>query len=112
MESLLPGLVAWLFLRRSFFLPAYRNSYNDILILAVVALGIIASIRFFRATETCLIALPLGWWIYASAPTQTWLINLPTLFFTLGAMQFICGSCVAGKRAGGFRPSVFFEAEP
>lgn len=87
-EALLPGLAAWLFLT-DLFLPAYRDSYNDVLILDVVALGVITATRFPWAAIPCLLALPLGWGVYVFAPTQAWLINLPTLFFTLGAVLFL-----------------------
>lgn len=87
-ETLLPALAAWFFLA-DFFLPAFRNNYNDVLILDVVALGIIGSTRFPWAAWPCLLALPLGFGIYAWAPEQAWLINLPTLLFTIGAILFL-----------------------
>jgi len=33
--------------------------------------------------------LVLGLGIYITAPTQAWLINLPTLLFTIGAALFL-----------------------
>ena len=91
-EILLLGVAAWFFLA-DLFVPAYRNSYNDVLILNVAALGIIAVPTFLRASWVCLLlALPLGWIIYVVAPTQAWLIDLPSLFFTLGASLFLVAS--------------------
>ena len=49
----------------------------------------------------CAVALPLGWAIYAFAPTQAWVIDLPTLFFTLGAVLAVVGSTfLFNNRAG------------
>jgi len=87
-ERLLPGLAACFFLA-DLFLPAYRDNYNDVLILNFVALGLIASTRFPWTAWPCAVALPMGWAVYAFAPEQVWLINLPTLFFTLGAILFL-----------------------
>jgi len=87
-EGLLAGVAAWFFLA-DLFLPAYRDSYNDVLILDVVLAGIVTAKNFPWAAWPCLVALPLGWAVYALAPEQVWVINLPTLFFTLGAMLFL-----------------------
>jgi hypothetical protein len=87
-ERLLPGLAAWFFLA-DLFLPAYRDSYNDVLILDVVLLGIVTAKKFPRAAWPCALALPLGWGVYAFAPEQAWLIDLPAALFTLGAILFL-----------------------
>jgi hypothetical protein len=87
-ERLLSRLAAWLFLV-DLFLPAFRNSYNDVLILNVVAAGLIATERLPWGLWPCLLALPLGWGVYAFSPDQAWLINLPSLSFTLGALLFL-----------------------
>ncbi len=100
-ELLLPGLAAWLFLA-DFFLPAYRDSYNDVLVLDVVGLGLAASAKFPWAAWPCALALPVGWAIYAFAPEQAWLINLPTVLFLGGAILFLFSPVFrqagAGKR--------------
>jgi len=87
-EGLLLGLASWLFLI-DLFLPAFRNAYNDVLILNVAALSLIAPTRSSRGTWLCLFALPVGWAVYAFTPKQAWLINLPTLCFTFGAILFL-----------------------
>jgi glycosyl transferase family 87 len=87
-ERLLPGLAAWFFLI-DLFLPAYRNSYNDVFILDVVLLGLITAKKFPWAAWLCTLALPMGWAVYAFEPEQAWLINLPSVFFTLGAILFL-----------------------
>jgi hypothetical protein len=87
-ERLLAGLAAWFFLI-DLFLPTYRNSYNDVTILNVVAAGILASDRFPRAAWPCAIGLPVGWAIYVFAPERPSLINLPTLLLTISAVLFL-----------------------
>jgi hypothetical protein len=88
MELLLLGVAAWFFLI-DLFLPAYRNNYNDVLILDVAALGLLATSKFPPAGWACLVALPLGWIIYVAIPRQAWLIDLPSFFFTVGAVLFL-----------------------
>ncbi len=87
-ENLLMGLAAWLFLA-DFFLPAYRDSYNDVLILDVVLLGIAATAKFPWAAWPCAVALPVGWAVYVFAPEQNWLINLPTALFLVSSLCFL-----------------------
>ena len=87
-EGLLVGLAAWLFLV-DLFLPSFRNIYNDVMILNVVGAGLVVSPRFPWAAWPCAVALPVGWAVYAFEPEQAWLINLPAMFFTLGAILFL-----------------------
>lgn len=87
-ERLLPGLAAWFFLA-DLFLPAYRDSYNDVLILDVILAGLAVAARFPWAAWPCVAALPLGWAVYGLVPEQAWVIDLPALFFTLGAILFL-----------------------
>ncbi len=93
-ESLLAGLAAWLFLA-DFFLPAFRNSYNDVLVLDLVIVALAARIGPDRLAQVpwglwpCVAALPVGWWIYVQAPERVSLINLPTALFVLGAAIFV-----------------------
>jgi len=87
-ERLLPGLAAWLFLV-DLFLPAYRDSYNDVLILNVAIMGIIAAGKFPWAAWPCALALPVGWAVYAFAPEAAWAINLPSMLFAWGAVMFV-----------------------
>jgi hypothetical protein len=82
--QLLLGLAVSIFLA-DLFLPAYRDSYNDVLILNVVALGLLAVARFSWPLGLCFIALPAGWAILYFAPPHDWLIDLPSFFLTLGA---------------------------
>ncbi|HEV3271377.1 MAG TPA: glycosyltransferase family 87 protein [Candidatus Methylacidiphilales bacterium] len=87
-ERLLPGLAAWFFLA-DLFLPAYRDSYNDVLILDVALAGIVVAKKFPWAAWPCVAAVPLGWAVYGLMPEEVWLINLPTAFFALGAVLFL-----------------------
>ena len=90
-ESLLAGLAAWIFLA-DLFLPAYRDSYNDVLILDVVAAGIAVAAmgKIPWAVWPCAIALPAGVLNYLIAPEQPVLINFPTALFTISAAMFVC----------------------
>jgi hypothetical protein len=88
---LLPGLAAWFFLA-DLFLPAYRNSYNDVLMLDVVLVALVMAKKFSWEVWPCVAALPVGWAVYAWAPEQAWLINLPTFCFTVGAILFVARS--------------------
>ncbi len=98
--SLLPGLAAWFFLA-DFFLPAYRDSYNDVLILDVMALAFVTAAKFPWPAWLSVAALPMGWAVYAFAPIQAGLINLPTAFFAASAVLVAVGSTfLFNNRAG------------
>jgi hypothetical protein len=87
-ERLVPALAAWCFIA-DLFLPAYRDSYNDVLILSVVFAGFVAAKSFPWTAWPSAVALPIGLAIYLFSPEQTWLINLPTMLFTLTALGSI-----------------------
>ena len=87
-EGLLVGLAAWMFII-DFFLPSYRNNYNDILIINIFALALIRGVRISWGVWPCLLALPLGWFVYAAAPEQAAVINMPTFCFTLAVLLFL-----------------------
>jgi hypothetical protein len=90
-ETLLAGLAAWIFLA-DLFLPAYRDSYNDVLIFDVVAAGIAVTARgkIPWPLRPCVAALPAGLLVYVFAPEQPALINFPTALFTVSAALFVC----------------------
>jgi hypothetical protein len=87
-ESLLAGLAAWIFLA-DLFLPAYRNSYNDVLMLDVVAAGVVLALRIPWAFWPGALALPVGLLVYLVAPEAPELINLPTALFAVAAVMFL-----------------------
>jgi hypothetical protein len=105
-ESLLAGLAAWLFLA-DLFLPAYRNTYNDVLILDVVAAGFVVAVvpagkwKIPWAAWPCALALPIGLLVYLFAPEDKALINVPTALFTLSAAMFLFCRSQARKRVEG-----------
>ena len=84
-EVLLVGIAAWSFLV-DLFLPAYRNSYNDILILNVVALGLLIRNRHPWTIWLLLAAWPVGWGIAWMTPYVKWIINLPTLIMVVASV--------------------------
>jgi hypothetical protein len=105
-ENLLMGLAAWLFLA-DFFLPAYRDSYNDVVILDVVFLSLIAATQFPWPVWPGAFALPIGWIVYVFAPEQNWLINLPTALFALSAILIAASSTfLFNNRAGSRKVTV------
>ena len=85
-DVLLAGIAAWSFLA-DLFLPALRNSYNDVLILNLVAIGLIIRGRHTWVVWMLLAAAwPLGWAVHNMLPTQRWIINLPTMVMIAAAV--------------------------
>jgi len=78
----LVGIASWSFLA-DWFLPAYRNPYNDVLILAWMAVSLLSHRRAFWGS---LLALPLGWLLVSTMPSARWHIHLPTLVFLVSAL--------------------------
>ena len=95
--SLLPAVAAWAFLA-DLFLPAYRDSYNDVLILDVLAPVLAVAPRFPWVAWPAVVALPMGLWIYAYSPDQPWLINVPTALFAVSAVWVVFA---VGKNGAG-----------
>ena len=87
-EMLLIGIAAWTFLA-DLFLPAYRNSYNDVLILNVVALGFIIRSRYSWIVWLLLAAWPVGWHVMTAIPHTKWIINLPTLIMIVASVLIL-----------------------
>ena len=87
-ESLLAGLAAWVFLA-DFFLPAYRDSYNDVLILDVAAAGLVVAAKVPWAIWPCALALPFGLLVYVFAPEWVTVINFPTALLAVSAVMFV-----------------------
>lgn len=83
-ESLLPGMAAWIFLA-DLFLPILRESYDDVLILNVVAAGLAIASRPPWATWPCLLALPIGGAVYLLNLDHPWVV-MPSALFTFGAI--------------------------
>jgi hypothetical protein len=87
-ENLLAGLAAWVFLA-DLFLPAYRDSYNDVLILDVAAAGMVVAAKVPWAVWPCALALPFGLLDYLFAPEQVVIINFPSALLAIGAVLFM-----------------------
>jgi hypothetical protein len=85
---LLLGLAVWMFLI-DLVLPAYRNSYNDVLALNILALGLVTAPRFSPGIVLGLCALLAGTALYVFAPLQAWVIDIPSLLLTLGALGYL-----------------------
>jgi hypothetical protein len=90
---LLLGVAIWLFFA-DLCLPAYRNIYNDVQILNLVALGLIAAGRgpVPWGVRICFLALPVGWVIAGFAPRDDLLTDLPSLVLLAGAVLLFFGS--------------------
>jgi hypothetical protein len=86
-RKLLPALAAWFFVI-DLFLPSFRNNYNDVLILNIVALGVLASSRIPWGIWPCLLALIAGWSVYGFTIHRAWMIDVPSFLFTVGAILF------------------------
>ncbi|HEX4139763.1 MAG TPA: glycosyltransferase family 87 protein [Candidatus Methylacidiphilales bacterium] len=87
-EKLLAGLAAWVFLA-DLFLPAYRDTYNDVLILDVVAAGLVVAAKVPWAVWPCALALPFGLLVYLFAPEQVVIINFPSALLAISAVLFM-----------------------
>jgi hypothetical protein len=85
---LLLGLAVWMFLL-DLFLPAYRNTYNDVLALNFLALGAIVAPRFYMALIPAALAIAAGVAIYVLAPEHDWLIDVPSLLLTISALAWL-----------------------
>jgi hypothetical protein len=85
---LLLGLAAWMFLI-DLFLPAYRNTYNDVLALNFLALGVIIAPRFYPALIPAALAIVAGTVIYIVAPEHDGLIDVPSLLLTVSALAWL-----------------------
>jgi hypothetical protein len=88
MPRLLLGLAVFFFLA-DLFLPAYRNLYNDVLIVNVVALGLIAFEGIPWGQRLCFLALPAGWIMLYFSPENDWLLDLPSFILTLGGVLLL-----------------------
>ena len=85
-DVVLVGVAAWSFLM-DFFLPAMRNSYNDVLVLNIIGFGLAAGLRCGGwSLRLGLATLPVAWLILHELPQQVWIISLPTLAYTLIAV--------------------------
>ncbi len=102
-ESLLGGMASWIFLA-DFFLPAYRDNYNDVLALDFVAAAVLAAARVPWSLWIAAAAVPLGLLVYIFAPEQTALINLPTALLIAAALAVLVENFRSPSRPIGKAP--------
>jgi hypothetical protein len=81
-------LAAWAYLL-DFFLPAYRNTYNDVLALDFLALGVLVAPRFRAPQVLAALGLAAGFYVYAAEPEVHWQIDLPAMLFAAGAVLYL-----------------------
>jgi hypothetical protein len=82
------GLAAWAYLL-DFFLPAYRNTYNDVLALNFLALGVLVAPRFWLPQVVTALGLAAGVYVYVAAPEVDWQIDLPAMLLALSAVLYL-----------------------
>jgi hypothetical protein len=80
-RMMLLGLAAWSFLI-DFFLPAYRNPYNDVMILGALGCLVVEPHLPRLTLALTAFALGLGWILVSIHPDALWIIHLPTLAWT------------------------------
>ena len=88
LQVVLAGLTAWLFLL-DLLLPAYRNIYNDILCLNLVASSLVLVSVKPWPSRFFFLALPIGWAVDFFAPMHDWLIDLPSACVAAGAVALL-----------------------
>jgi hypothetical protein len=88
LPRLLLGLAAWAYLL-DFFLPAYRNTYNDVLALDFLALGVLVAPRFWAPQVFAALGLAAGFYVYAWEPEVNWQIDLPAMLFAASAVLYL-----------------------
>lgn len=87
-EVLLVGIVAWSFLG-DLFLPAPRNSYNDVQILNLLALGLLVRGRPSWIAWLLLASWPMNWAVMAALPREKWIINFPSVVMMAAAVLML-----------------------
>jgi hypothetical protein len=88
LPRLLLGLAAWMYLL-DFFLPAYRNSYNDVLALTFLLLGVLVAPRYWLPHISTAVGLIAGLYVYINSPEVVWEIDLSAMFFALSAVLYL-----------------------
>ena len=91
--TLLAGVAVWTFLS-DWFLPAYRNPYNDLLAMSLLALALHTGRKCFWVA---LLALPAGWLLYQILPPARWHIYVPTLLLLPAAFEMLFAREVVRK---------------
>jgi hypothetical protein len=95
LPRLILGLAAWMYLL-DFFVPAYRNIYNDVLALNFLALGILLTPRFWLPHVFTGLALVIDLYIYVASPEINGLIDTPAMLFALNAVLYLFAPAQGG----------------
>jgi hypothetical protein len=85
---LLLGLACWMFLL-DFFVPAYRNIYNDVLALNFVALGVLVAPRWWPALVPAVASLAVGIVVYILTPETKLYIDTPSILLAISAVLWL-----------------------
>ena len=93
--KVLAGILAWAFLM-DWFLPAYRNPYNDLLVLSVFACALLAG---RKSLWIALLGIPAGWVLYQIMPTARWQIHVPTVIMLVAGICLLLPKLSRGKAA-------------
>jgi hypothetical protein len=88
LPRLLLGLAAWMYLL-DFMLPSYRDSYNDVLALNFLFLGILIAPRHWPAIVPAVLALVAGLAVYAASPELTVYIDTSSVLFAVSAVLWL-----------------------
>jgi hypothetical protein len=88
MPRLLLGLASWMYLL-DFMLPSYRDSYDDVLALNFLFLGILVAPRHWLAIVPAALALIAGLAVYATSPELSVYIDTPSILFALSAILWL-----------------------
>jgi hypothetical protein len=85
---LLLGLACWMFLL-DFFVPAYRNLYNDVLALNFIALGVLVAPRWWPALIPAVLSLAFGIVVNYQMEDWAWYIDAPSVLLALSAVLWL-----------------------
>jgi hypothetical protein len=72
-----------------FMLPSYRDSYNDVLALNFLFLGILIAPRHWPAIVPAVLALVAGLAVYATSPELTVYIDTSSVLFAVSAILWL-----------------------
>ena len=87
-ERLLPGLVAWVFLA-DLCLPVYRESYDDVIVLNVIAAGLVVAPKIPVSAWPAFAAIAVGAVVYWRNLDHPWVILPPALYTVAAALAVL-----------------------
>jgi hypothetical protein len=72
-----------------FFVPAYRNLYNDVLALNFIALGVLVAPRWWPALIPAVLSLAFGIVVNYQMEDWAWYIDAPSVLLALSAVLWL-----------------------